>query len=413
MTKSIITALFIVGCSFFVPTTYAASIEYMVRENTTDSTTISDTETVFGWDSQTHASGTAVTYAANEFTLDTGKYLVMYTQEWETTDTSGNTRKQIQGRLQIDGVTATSGASACYIRKSNGDQSCVTAGNSIVDIAAATAALTTSFYKSDTEATGLPTREEVGQNGVQIIRLNENWNYGRYSLSTTQAATVSPTVFDDVVWDTSDEEDTGFSRSGADITIADAGRYIVSYSLPVTKGLGTGLAARTELTSRLTLDGVEVQGTRVSTYLRGAEGTHDGVLNYIGIVEVAAGDVLNVEEIKTDGNETVFYQGGTIEIVQLPPEAKTFIREATSGNQNPPTLTEFAWDTTAQIDTDTEADEPAAPEENEADSEAVVELIGDEEESDDPPEETSLSEVEEDPDVEVEGEPEVDTQSSE
>ncbi|MCA9354893.1 MAG: hypothetical protein KC877_05215, partial [Candidatus Kaiserbacteria bacterium] len=352
----VIQSLFIVFFVFAVlavpAQVHATMLEYMVRENTTDTTAVSTSEAIFGWNSETHASGTAITYSGSKFELETGKYLVLYTQLWETTDATDNTRKEIQGRLDIGGVTATSGASQCYMRKLNGQQECMTSGNAIINVASATTSLETNFYKTDNDSTGIPTRENAGWNGVQVIKLPDAWNYARYALSGAVSANSASTTHADVAWDTTNEEDTGFSRSGANITIANAGRYLVSYSLPMfADGAGT-TADRTEYTSRITLDDVEVEGTRVSTMMRTAQEAEDGVLNYIGIIDVGAGEVLAIENLQRAGL-TATFQGGSLEIVQLPSAAETFIREATSGDQNTTTLTEFSWDTTAHEDAST------------------------------------------------------------
>lgn len=136
----------------------------------------------------------------------------------------------------------------------------MTSGNAIINVASATTSLETNFYKTDNDSTGIPTRENAGWNGVQVIKLPDAWNYARYALSGAVSANSASTTHADVAWDTTNEEDTGFSRSGANITIANAGRYLVSYSLPMfADGAGT-TADRTEYTSRITLDDVEVEG---------------------------------------------------------------------------------------------------------------------------------------------------------
>ena len=143
-----------------------------------------------------------------------------------------------------------------------------------------------------------------------------------------------------------DEEDTGFSGSGADITITNAGRYLVTYTIPITTNTGTD---RTEYISRIRLNNLtEVEGSRVSTYIRQSEGTEDGVLSYIGIIDVGAGDVLSVEMDATAGTITSdnMENGSNIQILELPAGNETIIVEATAGEMNPATVTEFAWTVT-------------------------------------------------------------------
>ena len=162
--------------------------------------------------------------------------------------------------------------------------------------------------------------------------LDDAWNYARYSLN---AETATVDTFGDVVWSFNDEQETGFPRTGADITITNAGRYLVTYTIPITTNTGSD---RTEYVSRMRLNNTtEIEGSRVSTYMRQNESTDDGVLSYIGIIDVGAGDVLSVEMDATDGTigSDNMENGSGIQILELPAGNETIIVEATTGEMNP------------------------------------------------------------------------------
>lgn len=327
------------------------SQEYLIMRNDTETDILPNVGSVLNstWDTEVSTLGTSITYSAGEFQLDIGKYLVMYSERWDTADTTNNTRVEIQGRVFFNNATSSVGAAQCFIRKSSGQQECIVAGAGIFDVTSDNTPLEILFYGTQDHNTGLPSRVP-DWGGVQIIKLPNDLNYARYSRDTTVAANTSQSVWADVTWESNDEEDAGFSRSGADITITNAGRYLYAYSMPISH---TSASSRTEYNARITLDDVEVTGTRGSTYMRGSDGARDGVLNSVGIIDVATNDVLTVENLERAGTASTFGSEINLQLVQLPSDAKTFIREATTGDHNPSTLTEFAWDTNPYIDTDT------------------------------------------------------------
>jgi hypothetical protein len=324
--------------------------DYLIRRNDLDSTTTVTTADLDAlWDLEVASQGSSITYSAGTFTLAAGKYLVMWSERFDSSEITDNTRVEIQGRLVIGGTESSIGAGQTYIRKLNDQQAAVISGAGIIDIASDDTSLLTRFRRTDTSIDATVARV-VDWGGVTILTLDDTWNYGRYSLNAETATVGGAAAFEDIVWSSTDEEETGFSRSGADITITNAGRYLVTYSIPITTDTG---ADRTEYVSRMRLNNTtEIEGSRVSTYMRESQGTNDGVLSYIGIIDVGAGDVLSVEMLATDGTITGdnMENGSSIQILQLPAGNETIIVEATTGEMNPLTLTEFAWDTTPHID---------------------------------------------------------------
>ena len=330
--------------------------DYLIRRNDLDTTSVTTANLDASWDLQVASNGTSITYSAGTFTLAAGKYLVMWSERFDTADITNNRRVEIQGRLVIGGGQTTIGAGQTFIRKQDGSagdwqRAAVISGAAIIDIASDGTSLLTRFYRTDNSSDAGGTVDRTPDwGGVTILALDDTWNYARYSLNAT-TATVD--AFADVVWSFTDEQDTGFSRSGADITISSAGRYLVSYTIPITTNSGTD---RTEYVSRMRLNNsTEIEGSRVSTYIRQQQSTDDGVLSYVGIINVpVANDVLSVELDATDGAiaSDNMENGSGIQILQLPATNQSIIVESTTatGAMNPSTLTEFAWDSTPHID---------------------------------------------------------------
>lgn len=319
--------------------------DYVIRRNNADTTTVTTGGINAVWDTAVASSGKSISYSAGTYTLAAGKYLMLYSERVDTADTTNNDRVEVQSRLVIAGTATTTGAGQTFIRKNNTQQAGILGGASILDIPSDGTTLETQFNRTDTSG-GAVTRT-TGWGGVSILRLADDWDYARYSLAS---ATTPPDGFNELAWTTTAEEETGFSRTGANITVADAGRYLVSYTVPIDTGGGTD---RTEYVSKLQVDNADIEGTYVSTYIRESEGTEDGVLSYVGIVDIGAGEVLDVKVDMIDGTITGHNMeaGSSIELLKLPSGNQTIIAEATSGEMNPATVTEFAWDTTAFIDT--------------------------------------------------------------
>lgn len=326
--------------------------DYMVRRNSLDTTTtLADegTPSVLPWDTQVHVNGTSVTYSAPTFTLASGKWLICHQAWWDSTLIVGRTEAQV--RLVIGGTDSLIAAGQKFA-DSGGQEVSNTVGMGILDIASDSTTLTTKHFRTDSltpDSDERLLRENDEGDGVSLVALDPTWAYGLYSSSQDRAAPTDA-GFVLINFDTNDQQDTGFSNSSGAITITDAGKYIVCFSVLIDQSDEN----TADFLSRITLDDAEVMGTRTSTFMRGGSGCQDACLSYGGIIEVAALDVLKVEAFKdlgTNGGNTL--SGSNLQIVKLPSGAKTCIVNANSGDMNPGTRTAFAWDTVPQIDTDT------------------------------------------------------------
>lgn len=327
--------------------------DYLIMNNDALTDYVNTSNLDATWDNQIYSNGSSISYSAGTFTLAAGKYLVMYSEHFNNpSDAANNERVEIQGRLVVGGVEIGTGAGQAYLRKQDGSSGDwqddgIVHGSGIIEITSDDTSLLTRFYRTDNSASNIVQRYP-GWGGITILALDDTWNYARYELSSNQTHSAAEGTWEDLVWGTNNEEDTGFSRSGANITISSAGRYIVSASVPIS-----GASNRTEYNMRLTLNNTEVEGTEVSTYIRASDSCNDGVLTYVGVIDVGASDVLAVEAVQREGSGTLNYlAGSSVEILQLPSGNESIIVEATSGEMNPSTLTEFAWDSIAHIDTD-------------------------------------------------------------
>lgn len=291
------------------------------------------------WDATLESFG-GVDFDGTNLTLDGGKWLIVYSEYFNTTDTTNNERVEIQGEIHSVTNGLLGGFGQGFIRKSSGDQNCVVRGAAIID-SDVDEEVFIRFERTDNSTSGTVNRV-AGVGGLYALRLDEAHNYGLYSRATTQS-TSGATVLTYGL-NTNDEQDTGFTRTGSVIDVANAGRYLVTYSLDISQ-TATG---REDVISYLTNAGAEITGTRGFCYLRGADGCQDGALTWIGILDLPAGADIDLR-VQCPTTATINITQGRLQFWQLPATADTVIVEATTGNYN--TAGPFTWDTVEHIDT--------------------------------------------------------------
>jgi hypothetical protein len=322
-----------------------AAGDFYIRRNASETTSVPNagSNEDSGWDTLHQDEGGIVSYSDPNFQLDTGLYLIMYSEYFFTSDTTNNERIEIQGEIHVSGTGAVGGYGQGFIRKSSSDQRCAVRGSMILDVTSDNTDVFIRFYRTDDSTTGTVDREP-GYGAVIILELDTNDNYGLYSTSSTD--TVNSTE-SSLQIDTNDQQDTDFSRSGTVVDLASTGRYLATYSMDISQ-TGTG---REEYKAHIELNGTPVPGSYSYCYLRGSDGCQDGALTWIGLIDVSAGDDLEVRHVSPAGGGTATIAAGAyVHIWQLPSGADTAIMEATNGDYN--TATDFAWDTLPHIDTD-------------------------------------------------------------
>ena len=330
-----------------------ADLDFMVRRNTADSSSIPNTGSGpldLPFDNQVAVVGSAITYSTPNFTLvDTGLYLVLWSDNYTVTSQTDAERQGWRSYLRLNGADIVEGRCSGFIRKNNtGSSDYIVSGFAIINVSTANQTLLFRSERFDNSTTGPATRAPSDRSGVTIIKLDDADAYARYVTTSGKATATGNGSEASIVWDSNDEQDTGFSRTTDSITITNAGRYFVSYSIPLFKDGGN----RAEFTAHIELDTVEVPGTRTQTYIRGSsDAANDGCLSWGGIIDVAADDVLVLRHIRIDGESTTinYLSGSNIQLWRLPTDAEVCIVEATTGDFNT-AATDFAWDTIRHID---------------------------------------------------------------
>ena len=324
-----------------------AAGDFYIRKNSNDTSSVPNagTDLDSNWDFVVADEGGIVTYSNPNFQLDTGLYLIMYSEHFYTSNNTNNERIEIQGEIHISGTGAVGGYGSDYIRKGATQFDCVVSGYMFLQVTSDNTDVFVKFYRTDDSTTGTVYRIP-GYGSVQIIEMDDtNHNFAFYSTSSSEST--AGTTVRTLNIDTDDKQDTGFSRSSNIVTISNAGRYVMTYNLDIS----TTSTGRENVRAWISKNGTttKVVGSQSHSYIRGIDGCQDSALAWIGIVDVAANDTFQIRwDVPTSATVTAA-AGAKFQIWQIPTSADECIMEATTGDYNADA--NFEWDTVPHIDT--------------------------------------------------------------
>lgn len=350
----------------FLPTVEkaeAATGDFAIfRENTGIDTVLSSSVLDVSWDT-TVQSNSNIALQGNSSDIDLadgGKYLVIYNAWTEQgTSTAGSNRRSHQSWLTLAGTPLEYGRGGSYLRDGSGATFAYNSGSAIID-ATAGDDLQVHIQRDDANTTaGMNVRPAT--NGVNVLKLKDGWDYLRVHKSATSSNINGFTTFTDVTWDTADEVDTGsfgFTPTSGIITLKgdDNDHFLVTTNVRLEK---TSTNQRENYEMILTLDGVEIPGSRVTAYIRGNNnGNNDfnDALVYTGIIQKdSIGDqTLNVEvrrESTSSGGSTFIMGDQTaLSIVALPDEGSYVMLGRDSDTAAASARTGFGWTTQDEVD---------------------------------------------------------------
>ena len=299
-----------------------------------------------GWDTVVSNTGNIVTYTDPYFQLDTGLYLIMYSERFYTSDTTLNERIEIQGEIHVNGTGVVGGYGSDYIRKTSGQQDCIVSGYMFLQVTSDNTDVFIRFYRTDNSTTGTVNRVP-GYGGVNIVEMDDT-NHNFCFVSTSSSEATSGTTERTLALNTSDKVDSGFSLSSNQITVSNAGRYLVTYSMDISMTATVRENVRAWLRKN---SSTKITGTQSHSYLRGVDGNQDSALTWIGIIDLSANDVIDVRWDCPSSQTITCASGAKLQMWQIPSAGDTCIVEATTGDYNTTDETEFEWDTNPQIDT--------------------------------------------------------------
>ncbi len=331
-----------------------AAGDYIVRRNNANTDEVPNTGTslVCLWDTSVGSKG-SMSYLDGVFTLgETGRYLVFYSDQYVTASTTNNERLCVVTRLRLGGSFLDEGRSSGFIRKASGSQEYINSGAAIIEVTSISGTddeleIVHDRVDDVTTASQRPDRTP-DRSGVTILKLDDSWNYGRYITTGNKSPSTTDFASIDLSFDSNVQEDSPFTRTGADIDIASGNICLVAWSLNINN---TG-STRSEYGARLTLDGSFVHGSVNQGYARGSqEDCTDGSMSGFCLIDPTSGQDLTLSVTSWEnGTSNALLSGCNLQIVELPSSAQVAIVEATTGDINA-AATDFTWDTAPRIDT--------------------------------------------------------------
>jgi hypothetical protein len=318
----------------------AATGDFSVFAETTGTEVIAGTGNNVTWDNPINASAN-IALQANTSDIDLadgGKYLVLYNVWTEEGSTGGANRRSVASYLTLNSSPLEYGWGGGYIRDAEDNFSAYNSGAAIID-ASAGDDLAIVLDRDDGNPTG-GTAIRPGTNGVSVLKIDDDLDYLRVHASARSADISGNTTFTAVDWDTADEVDTNsfaFSAPDSDVTVSGAvtQKFLVTTNVKLNVDGAGGPRQNYEL--RLTLDGVEVPGTRSTAYIRFDNDDLNGTMQYSGVIQkTSASDQVLAVEVRREGPESastdiVGDQSG-LSIVALPETAEV-LSLATNADQ--------------------------------------------------------------------------------
>ena len=324
--------------------------DYLVHRNSANTDAVPDagSDLLLQYAVEVASKGSIATYSVGTFTLaETGKYLILASDQAGTTDVTNNERISAKTTFNLAGTELVEGYCAEYIRKSSGSQEYISFSAGVIEVTSLTgsnADLQVRTERIDNSTTGTVNRI-ADRSGITILKLDDTWGYGRYRSSAVFASSGTDNAATVANLQTTVEEDSPFTRTTNTIDIATTNPVLAIYSVKSEDAPGN----RSEFQSRLTLAGTVVPGSYGQTYIRNSDNSIWGGMSVATLLYPTSGDNLELEIVSRElgGNDWE----AALQLIELPVAAKSIIVEATTGDINGSGV-DFAWDTLEQIDTD-------------------------------------------------------------
>jgi hypothetical protein len=297
------------------------------------------------WDVEESQSD-AITYNEPFINLQEGTYLIMYSEEFYTTNTTNNERIEINSEIHVNGQGAVGGFDQGYIRKASGHQRCTVHGYMIHQVAFPLTSqdIFIQVYRTDNSTTGTVNRV-AGKGALMMFQLDPADGLGIYK---TQANELTSGVIEQTLQTINVIDQTGGITNSSGVITVPSGFYVLTYTIDLYQ-VATG---REEIVSYISKNGTAnpVNGSYASTYLRGGDGCQDGGMSNICLVEAVTNDTFQVR-YSCPTSAQIFITAGkaNFSLWRLPDAVDKCIIEATTGDFN--INNAFTWDTIEHIDT--------------------------------------------------------------
>ncbi len=235
---------------------------------------------------------------------NTGRYLIIANTRINSADQGNNNRSVMRTSIKVGGTVLPSiyGMASGYGRDSgNADEDGAVVVSYIDHTVVGDSSDDITVHVQNFGDTTIALADEIAdQSGIQIIRLPDDSDYLQVKNTTgltfsgTMDYSLNDPTWTEFGWTTQDvETDSAVIEwaSGNDVTLKSAGHYMVIYSVRAD----TSGTVRKGATYRLKLSDTEIPSSRVVSYMRGSDGAVESWVQWAGIVEASASDILNID----------------------------------------------------------------------------------------------------------------------
>jgi autotransporter-associated beta strand protein len=283
--------------------------------------------------------------------MSSGRHLVVYSTRFQAL--AGSNRAEIQTNLKLAGTPLVAGRSQGFIRRTGSHNDTVMSGGAIITVVDDDDVLSLESQRSDINTdTNLRPARLGGFTSMQLLKLGDTWDFLSIFRTGDQAGTVSTTPVP-VDYGTIDSESSlgtafSFTAATSDITLNETGSYLVFANTGIERNSS---GTRTSFQQALVLDGVEVPGTKVTTYARGSangEQANRGCASYGTVLNAVAGQILSVQVTMESGGAVGTIKGNqtALTIIKLPVTAKMLsLLDTTNQEVNDPALDPVIFNT--------------------------------------------------------------------
>ena len=266
------------------------------------------TEQTLTYDTEVQTSADITRQSGNQaFRIqNSGRYLIIANTRWNYADLGNNNRHVVRTLIKVGGSELGSiyGEASGYGRDGgSADEDGVVVVAYVDHTVSGGSADDITVHVQNFGDTSVALADQfANESGIQIIRLPDDDAYLQVSRTTdinitgTLGFGTGDPTWNEFGWQTQDaESDSSVIEwvSGNDITLKEAGHYLVIYSIASDQVAG---GDRTGNINRLKLDDVEIPASRVVSYQRDTDTTEESWVQWAGIIESdAASEVLNID----------------------------------------------------------------------------------------------------------------------
>lgn len=323
--------------------------DYVVRRNNAVTTAIPDAGSTLKCDYDTAVAnvGSGIVMTANgTFSLgETGHFLVMVSEHILSGDTVQNARNGGDVHFVLDATKIEIGRCGWYIRNNGFTDNYITSGAGIINVASTTDTgdeLEIHIERIDNLTTADPTRVANDRSIITIIKLDDTEDFGMYESSGTTSSSTTDDVRT-VINLVTVAEDATFTRETNTVDIATNERVLYCYSVSTENSGG-----RSEYHGNVELAGTAVPSSWTHLYPRTSQNNIWFSASSVGLLEPTSGNNVDVGIVSRESGGETFV--ATLQLMTLPAGLESIIVEATTGDYNPTSATDFVWDTEKQKD---------------------------------------------------------------